>query len=240
LEENRGEQLQARSASHKRESEKSVSTLDAEITSEQGKLAEVQAEIEDWETKLVQKRAEEKALEELLAHQTEQREKYKVDQEKAFAEISSHITSNRTQLDYHNKSLECLKKFSTDVSYLLDNEINDTLMKTRDVLVELEKEVTFLEEKMASYERSFSLFSAADEPEVLDGLKKLFIRSAAIYVESKQSVSRVKSVAGLLHTVLTQQTRVEKELKGLADIEHVLDKIVNRQVSLNEKYKLQK
>jgi hypothetical protein len=238
-EEKKGEVLREESAKHKHDTEKRTEQIDGEIKQEQTKLAGVQAEIKDLEFKLVQKRAEEKALEELLAHQQEQYKKYKEEQEKALLEITHNITENKTQHGHHVKSLECVQKFAVDISDLLDKEVDDTIKKTRDILVELDKEMTFLEEKMASYERSFSLFSAADEPEVLDGLKKLFVRSAAIYAESKQSVSRVKSVVTMLHTVLSNTERND-EKEAVKEVEVALDKIAQRQTSLNQKYKLQK
>jgi Skp family chaperone for outer membrane proteins len=237
-EERKGADLQEKSATHKTETEKNTEHMDAEIKHEQTKLSGVQSEIKDLEFKLVQKRSEEKALEELLAHQLEQRQKYKEEQEKAYLDISEHIAENKTQLSYHTGSLASVKKFTTDISDLLNREVDDTIKKTRDVLLELEKEVTFLEEKMASYERSFSLFNATDEPEVLEGLKKLFVRSAAIYVESKQSVTRVKSVVALLHTVIDGARG--SEMHAVKEIESSLDKIIERQHALNEKYKLQK
>jgi len=241
-EENKGDVLQGQSKTHKSETDTRMEHLDTEIKQEQNKLTGVQSEIKDLEFKLIQKRAEEKALEELLAHQLEQRQKYKEEQEKAYVDISEHISENKTQLGHHTRSLESVKKFTHDISDLLNQEVDDTIKKTREVLVELDKEVTFLEEKMASYERSFSLFSAADEPEVLDGLKKLFVRSAAIYIESKQSVARVKSVVALLHRVLGNDPNGPRgsERHAVKEIEASLDKIVGRQQSLNEKYKLQK
>jgi hypothetical protein len=238
-EEKKGEELKETSTKHRHETEKRLEQIDGEIKQEQTKLAGVQAEIKDLEFKLVQKRAEEKALEELLAHQQEQHKKYKEEQEKALLEITNNIAENKTQHGHHVKSLECVQKFAVDISDLLDKEVDETIKKTRDILVELDKEMTFLEEKMASYERSFSLFSAADEPEVLDGLKKLFVRSAAIYVESKQSVSRVKSVVTMLHTVLSNTDR-NNEKEAVKEVEGTLEKIVQRQTSLNQKYKLQK
>lgn len=113
---------------------------------------------------------------------------------------------------------------------------------------------------MVTYERSISLFNAADEPEVLDGLKKLFTRSTAIYAESKQSgtlsffsffsffdnqikiyiifiiilVSRVTGVVELLRIVLGDDS------DQVEDLANSLEKIVTRQTTLNNKYKLQK
>ena len=102
-----------------------------------------------------------------------------------------------------------------------------------------------------------SLFNNADEPEVLDGLRKLFARSNAIYAESKLSgtslslslspspspplsftylfaVSRVSGVVELLRTVLGEDS------SSVEDLAKTLEKIVSRQTTLNQKYKLQK
>jgi len=183
---------------------------------------------------LEQKKAEEKILQMSLQLKLKEREQYVKEREQTETDIKAHIDETAQNLDHHKKAEESVNKFSRDITAILDKEVSETLKKTREVLLELEKEVTFLEEKLITYERSMSLFNNADEPEVLDGLRKLFTRSTAIYAESKLSVSRVSVVVELLRTVLGEDS------SSVEDLAANLEKIVARQNTLNQKYKLQK
>jgi len=211
-----------------------LAEIDEFVKEEETKLEGVQNEIKDLEAKLEQKRNEERDLQETLANKLAEREAYVKQSEMDESNLKEQLDKTAAILDHHKKSEEAVLKFSQDVSGILDREVNETLKKTKEVLQELDKEVTFLEEKMVTYERSISLFTAHDEPEVLDGLRKLFARSTAIYSESKQSVSRVTGVVELLRTVLGQKAAPVEEIHAN------LEKIIARQNALNSKYKLQK
>jgi len=229
-----GEKWLAASEEAKGEKAAKLRDIDDFVKEEEGKLQSVQGNITELESKLEQKRAEEKRLQESLEQKLAEREHYQKQREQKEAEIKSHIDETAQHLEHHKKAEESVVKFSQDISVILDREVNETLKKTKEVLQELDKEVTFLEEKMITYERSISLFNAADEPEVLDGLRKLFARSTAIYAESKLSVARVSGVVELLHSVLGKESTQVEELG------RNLEKIAGRQHTLNSKYKLQK
>jgi len=229
-----GEKWQVAIAQAKAEKATKLREVDEFLKEEEGKLQAVQTDIADLETKLEQKRTEEKRLQASLEQKLAEREQYQKQCEQAESELKAQVEEAELHLDHHRKSEESSLKFGQDVSTILDREVNETLKKTKEVLQELDKEVTFLEEKMVTYERSISLFNAADEPEVLDGLRKLFARSVAIFHESRQSVSRVSGVVELLHNVLG------KNSAPLGELRVNLDKIVARQNALNNKYKLQK
>jgi len=235
-EEKAGKDLEVKIKTAKEEVTKRIQELDGSIENESAILKDVLQEIRELESKLVQKRAEQKNLEETLARQEEARTKYKAEQEENIQEIAKKISESKTQLQHHSQSEESLKSFSHNISVILRKEVNETIKKTKEVLGELDKEVLFLEEKMASYERSYALFSGADEPEVLDGLRKLKVRSQAIFAESLISVGRVKTVVELLHGVVSEG----EEKAHLKEIETSLDQIGKRQIFLNGKYQLQK
>eukprot|EP00026_Physarum_polycephalum_P003338 Phypoly_transcript_03348.p1 GENE.Phypoly_transcript_03348~~Phypoly_transcript_03348.p1 ORF type:complete len:749 (-),score=204.22 Phypoly_transcript_03348:37-2283(-) len=229
-----GEKWQKTNEEAKEEKVARLQDIDQFISEEEDKLKTVQVNIIDLEAKLEQKKAEEKILQASLALKLKEREQYLQEHEKTEEDIKVHIEETAQHLDHHKKAEEAATKFAQDITSILDKEVSDTLKKTKEVLHELEKEVTFLEEKLTTYERSMSLFNNADEPEVLDGLRKLFARSTAIYAESKLSVSRVSSVVELLRTVLGEDS------SSVEDLATNLEKIVARQNTLNHKYKLQK
>jgi len=229
-----GEKWQKTNEEAKEEKIARLHDIDQFITEEEGKLKTVQVNIIDLEAKLEQKKVEEKILQASLALKLKEREHYLKEHEQTEADIKVHIEETAQHLDHHKKAEESVTKFAQDITTILDKEVSDTLKKTKEVLHELEKEVTFLEEKLTTYERSMSLFNNADEPEVLDGLRKLFARSTAIYAESKLSVSRVSAVVELLRTVLGEDSSLVEELATN------LEKIIARQNTLNNKYKLQK
>jgi len=235
-EEEDGKELEVKSRAEKAEIAEKIKELDASIANESAILKDVLHEIKELEAKLVQKRAEQQNLEQTLATQQETRRQYTTEQLQSIEENTKKITENKLHLEHHTQSQESLKVFSQNIEVILRKEVNETIKKTKEVLGELDKEVLFLEDKMASYERSYALFSGADEPEVLDGLRKLKVRSQAIFAESRTSIGRVQTVVELLHAVIANG----EEKSHLKEIETALEQIVQRQTFLNEKYQLQK
>jgi len=228
------EKWQAAIQQAKTEKATKLTEIDEFVKEEESKLLAVQTDITDLETRLEQKRTEEKRLQGSLEQKLAERDQFQKQCEQTESELKAQVEDAATRLEHHKKSEESSLKFAQDVNSILDREVNETLKKTKEVLQELDKEVSFLEDKMITYERSISLFNAADEPEVLVGLKKLFERSVAIYYESRQSSSRVTSVVDQLQAVLGKKSAPLEELRTS------LDKIIARQNALNAKYKLQK
>jgi len=228
-----GKDLSELEAKARKERQVALDAMTAELKQEDDKLKQVQQEIADLKSKLRAKKEEEKELQELKANKEKEKEQFEQDQEKKLKDIVTSVSQASTQLDHHQKTSEWLARFVAKISQSLDAEINEAVTKIKDIVTEQEKEMAFLEEKMASYERSISLFSK-DEPELMGGLRKLFDRCQSIYTDSKETSARVQAVLTLLKKVQTG-----KDQKPLDDLQAGVDKILSRQQALGKTYKLQ-
>jgi len=204
-----------------------------ESREEEEKLKQLQQEIADLKAKLKTKKEEEKLLQEQKALKEKDREQSDLDQEQHLKQIMDNTQSTNIQLENHQKTQEWLARFVGKISQVQEMEVLECIRKTKDILVEQEKEMIFLEEKMASYERSISLFSK-DEPELLGGLRKLFDRCQAVFSDSKETTARVQAVLTLLKKV-----QAGKDQKELDELQLNIDKIIGRQQALGRTYKLQ-
>jgi len=118
-----------------------------ESREEEEKLKQLQQEIADLKAKLKTKKEEEKLLQEQKALKEKDREQSDLDQEQHLKQIMDNTQSTNIQLENHQKTQEWLARFVGKISQVQEMEVLECIRKTKDILVEQEKEMIFFWKK---------------------------------------------------------------------------------------------